>query len=78
MSATVPNMIERLASDAIPLEVEVWDNNQGKDEHGSFRPPRRFMHYTPDDGPTVEDETLWSEFKDKANETIQLPGGKQA
>ena len=78
VSATVPNMLRRLAEDNIPLEVEVWDNDQGKDEQGSFRPPKRHMHYVPGTGENVEDEFLWGRFKGKAQEEIKLPGGTTA
>lgn len=48
VAATVPNLLRRLASENVPLEVEVWDNDQGKDDAGHFNPPKRFMHYVPE------------------------------
>ena len=69
VSATVPNLIRRSQEDDVPLDVEVWDNHQGQDEQGNFRPPLR--HFVYEDGvETVENADYWREFQDKAHETI--------
>ena len=73
VSATVPNMVRRLREEGINLEVEVYDNHQGKDEQGNFRPPLRFFHYA-DGVETVENAELWRAFTNKAHEEIIVGG----
>lgn len=69
VASTVPNMLRRLQQDGIPLDVEVWDNNQGKDEQGGFRPPKKFLTF--EGGvETVDDPELWAKFQNKAYEKI--------
>jgi len=69
VAATVPNMVRRLREENIDMEIEVWDNDQGKDEQGNFRPPLRFFHYA-NGVETVEDAALWDRFQRKASERI--------
>lgn len=73
VAATVPALIERLKSEGVVLDLEIWDNDQGKDDDGNWRPPARFIHYDPVTGEVViDDESLWERFQKKAEE--KLPG----
>lgn len=69
VAATVPNMVRRLREENIPLEVEVWDNDQGQTVEAGFLPPVRFFYYK-DGEEQVEDKALWDNFVNKAHETI--------
>ena len=73
VSSTVPNMVRRLAEEGFTLDVEVYDNDQGKDEEGNFRPPLRFFSYV-DGVETVENADLWRAFTNKAHEEIIVGG----
>ena len=71
VASTVPALAERLKSEGVVLDLEVWDNHQGKDEEGNWRPPRQFFTYDPETGALqVLDEELWDAFQRKAEETI--------
>jgi hypothetical protein len=70
VSATMPGIIE--GAKDLGLEVEIWDNDQGVAEDGSFNPPKRFFYFDPAaDEPTVEDEDLYQAFLAKAEEQIE-------
>ena len=72
VAATVPNMVRRLREESIPLDLEVYDNDQGQDETGEFRPPLRFFHYV-DGVETDETAYIWRAFTNKAHEEIIVP-----
>ena len=57
-------------------EIEIYDNHQGKDEEGNFRPPLRFFSYK-DGVETVENAELWQAFQNKAFEEIIVPERKR-
>lgn len=69
VSATVPNLVKQIQAEGLDMEVEVWDNDQGQDADGSFRPPLRFFRFV-DGEEIVEDQALWDRFVGKASETI--------
>jgi hypothetical protein len=77
VAATVPSLPHYLEDHDIPLRLEVWDNDQGKDENGQFRPPVPFFSY--EGGKReVHDQALWDRFVGKGHETIlhvDAPGG---
>lgn len=70
VAATVPSLPGYLEDHKIPLQLEVWDNHQGKDEMGEFRPPKQFFSYHPDTGREVPDQDLWDRFVGKGHESI--------
>lgn len=71
VAATVPALAQEVAARNDGLSIEVYDNNQGKDELGNFRPPKLF--YSVADGKAqAQDEGLWAAFKRKGFE--QIPG----
>jgi hypothetical protein len=79
VAATVPSLPHYLDDHQIPLKLEVWDNHQGKDETGNFKPPVPFFSY---EGGKREvlDQALWDRFVGKGHETIMhvdAPGGAQ-
>lgn len=69
VAATVPSLPGYLDDHQIPLKLEVWDNDQGKDEHGGFRPPKPFFSYEGGQR-QVLDQALWDRFTQKGHETI--------
>lgn len=69
VSRTMPGVLEGAA--AAGLTLEVYDNHQGKDENGKFRPPKRMLVVGEDGKPQVEDDPLWAAFLAKADETIE-------
>jgi hypothetical protein len=71
VAATVPALPGYLDDHQVPLALEVWDNDQGKDENGQFRPPVPFFKYEGGKREVV-DQALWDRFVAKGHET--LPG----
>ena len=71
VAATVPSLLNELSRRyaEIPLDVQVWDNHQGKDENG-FRPPKQFVNSQGGAPMEVLDEGLWDSFRQKGHETI--------
>lgn len=69
VAATVPSLPGYLDDHQIPLRLEVWDNDQGKDEQGGFRPPKPFFTYEGGKREVV-DQALWDRFTQKGHETI--------
>jgi hypothetical protein len=72
VGATVPSLPGYLREHGVPLDVEVWDNNQGKDDvTGQFRPPKQMFSFSHADGSEqVLDQGLWDSFRRKGSETI--------
>jgi hypothetical protein len=67
----VPSLPDYLSEHQVPLHLEVWDNNQGKDASGGFRPPVPFFRFDPTTGQKeVIDQGLWDRFRQKGHETI--------
>lgn len=70
VSATVPSLLTVLQHRTdVPLDLEVWDNNQGKDDTGSFNPPKQFVDFKGGQM-QVLDDGLWSDFVAKGHEPI--------
>jgi hypothetical protein len=71
VAATVPSLPDYLERNKIPLELSVWDNDQGKDPvTDQFNPPKQFFNYHPDEGQNILDQELWDRFHKKGYETI--------
>jgi hypothetical protein len=71
VAATVPSLPDYLERNKIPLELSVWDNDQGKDPvTDQFNPPKQFFNYHPDEGQNIQDDQLWDRFLKKGYETI--------
>lgn len=78
VASTVPSLPGYLREHNIPLSVEVYDNNQGKDENG-FRPPKLMHSYDPaTQAEQVHDQHLWDSFRNKASEPIRPAQGVEA
>lgn len=69
VAATVPSLPGYLDDHQIPLKLEVWNNNQGVDETGNFKPPVPIFSYEGGKR-TVLDQPQWDAFVGKGHETI--------
>lgn len=78
VAATVPVLGHDLIGGEHGLDMEVYDNNQGKDDQGEFRPPKLFYSVVGGKEQVV-DEGLWRAFRSKAFESIpEVPEGGPA
>jgi hypothetical protein len=70
VASTVPALFGYLDEHDIPLDVEVWDNNAGKDSvTGQFLPPRQVLTFV-DGKKEIIDQELWDAFVAKGYESI--------
>jgi Zeta toxin len=70
VAATVPSLLTVLQHrEDVPLDLEVWNNDQGKDADGNFRPPAQFVDFK-DGQMQVLDQGLWQDFVAKGHESI--------
>jgi ribosomal protein L24 len=53
VAATVPALPGYLDEHGIPAHIEVWNNDQGKDEQGQFRPPLKFFEHASSSHPGI-------------------------
>lgn len=77
VAATIPDFLKRLQDEhgkgaaGLP-HVAVYDNNQGVDENGKFRPPKQYAAFDPSTGQfSVTDQDLWQELLAKGHESIE-------